>query len=98
MRGRPPFPGDAGRAILTRMTRRRMTPTRRALGAVLPALPLMAQAPAPAQLANPSATFCIERGGRFEIWREPGGERGICVLPDGRALDAWAYFRAQRGR
>lgn len=108
-------------------------PTRRALAALLLALPLMAQAPpggaptqpppaaeAPVQpalppgaipgqpgrspttaqtprmrLVNPSAEFCVQRlGGSFEIEREPAGERGICVLRDGRRMDAWALYRA----
>lgn len=78
-----------------------ITSTRRALAATLGALPLAAQAPAaapPLRLADPSAVFCVERlGGRFEIERGPAGERGVCVLPDGRRVDAWALFRAHHG-
>ena len=56
--------------------------------------PTTAQTPR-ARLANPSAEFCVQRlGGTFEIEREPAGERGICVLRDGRRMDAWALFRA----
>ncbi|MBJ6370003.1 DUF333 domain-containing protein [Sedimentitalea arenosa] len=49
----------------------------------------------PATLANPAATFCIEEGGRYQIRKDAAGaETGICVLPDGTEVDAWAHFRA----
>jgi predicted amidohydrolase YtcJ/putative hemolysin len=46
-------------------------------------------------VANPAATFCIESGGTYKTVTEAAGERGICVLPDGKEVDAWDYFRAQ---
>lgn len=56
--------------------------------------PTTAQTPRP-RLANPSAEFCVQRlGGTFEIERDTAGERGICVLRDGRRMDAWALYRA----
>lgn len=56
--------------------------------------PTSAQTPRP-RLANPSAEFCVQRlGGSFEIERATAGERGICVLRDGRRMDAWALYRA----
>lgn len=48
-------------------------------------------------LANPAATFCIEQGGRYEIRDTANGQTGICILPDGREVDAWEYFREQNG-
>lgn len=45
------------------------------------------------ELANPAAVYCIEDGGRFEVEQTADGERGICVLPDGRRVDAWDHFR-----
>ncbi len=46
------------------------------------------------ELANPSATFCIRNGGRYEIRTAvDGGQTGVCVLPDGRVVDAWQYLR-----
>ena len=51
----------------------------------------------PQGIANPAATFCVENGGTYRIVREAAGERGICVLPDGREVDAWEYFRARHG-
>ncbi len=45
------------------------------------------------QLANPAATFCVESGARYEIRDGDGGQTGVCILPDGREVDAWEYFR-----
>lgn len=44
-------------------------------------------------MANPASVFCIEHGGRLESVKEPNGERGVCVLPDGTRKDEWEYFR-----
>ena len=54
-----------------------------------PALPV-----APA-IANPASVYCVQQGGRIEIVRGPKGETGICVLPDGRRIEEWKFFRAQ---
>ncbi|WP_299659484.1 DUF333 domain-containing protein [uncultured Ruegeria sp.] len=47
------------------------------------------------ELANPAATFCIERGGAYKIQDGDNGQTGICTLPDGTEQDAWDYFRAE---
>ncbi len=53
--------------------------------------------PAATELSNPAATFCIEKGGTYEIRRaDDGSETGICILADGTEVDAWAYFREQQ--
>ncbi len=50
---------------------------------------------APVQVANPSATFCIDQGGEYEIRTEQDGSQiGICILPDGTEQNAWEYFHA----
>jgi len=49
-------------------------------------------------LANPASVFCVESGGRSEIRQGPKGERGVCILPNGRVVDEWSYFRRHRGR
>ncbi|SEA90849.1 amidohydrolase family protein [Rubrimonas cliftonensis] len=66
-----------------------------AIAAVLAthAAPLMAQQ----QLPNPAAQFCIDEGGTYRTVQEAAGERGVCVLPDGREVDAWDYFRERHG-
>ncbi|MDE2579904.1 MAG: DUF333 domain-containing protein [Hyphomicrobiales bacterium] len=45
-------------------------------------------------IANPASVYCIEQGGRIEIEKTPEGERGLCMLPDGRRIDEWELFRA----
>ncbi|WP_170409543.1 putative hemolysin [Ruegeria atlantica] len=45
------------------------------------------------QLANPAATFCVESGNRYEIRDGDEGQTGVCILPDGKEVDAWKYFR-----
>ena len=45
------------------------------------------------RLANPAATFCIESGAKYEIRDGDEGQTGVCILPDGREVDAWEYFR-----
>lgn len=47
------------------------------------------------QLANPAAAFCIEKGGEYTIVEGADGQRGVCTLADGSAVDAWAYLREQ---
>ena len=47
------------------------------------------------ETSNPAATFCTEQGGTYSVLQETDGQRGICLLSDGRDIDAWAYFRQQ---
>ena len=35
-------------------------------------------------MPNPAAFYVSELGYEYEIVRSPDGERGLCVLPDGR--------------
>jgi len=51
-----------------------------------------------AALANPASVFCVQSGGRSEIRQGPKGEYGVCILPNGRAVDEWSYYRRHRGR
>jgi putative hemolysin len=44
---------------------------------------------------NPAATFCTDNGGAYGITDDGNGSHGICVLPDGRAIDAWEHFREE---
>jgi predicted amidohydrolase YtcJ len=51
-----------------------------------------------AALANPAATFCLDGGGRYEIIATAnGGKDGICVLNDGRKVNAWEHLRSAKG-
>ncbi len=63
---------------------------------LLPAAFLASVPPAPAaEVPDPAAVFCQQQGGGHRIVRETAGERGVCVLPDGREVDAWEYFHEQ---
>jgi hypothetical protein len=53
----------------------------------------IACAPSALALPNPASVYCVQQGGRIEIIREPQGERGICVLADGRRIDEWEFYR-----
>ena len=48
-------------------------------------------------LANPASVYCEEQGGQVEIVDETGGQVGYCVLPDGRRVDEWEYYRSETG-
>lgn len=47
-------------------------------------------------LANPASVYCVQQGGRSVIVQGRTGARGLCVLPDGRRVDEWKFFRASR--
>lgn len=49
--------------------------------------------PPTVKLANPASVYCVELGGRLEIIRNQQGDRGLCHLPDGSAIDEWELFR-----
>lgn len=58
-----------------------------------------AATPAPAVgMANPASVHCIQRGGKLEIVKGPGGERGMCHLPDGTVVEEWELFRRDKGK
>jgi len=62
-------------------------------------LAMLAIAPQSAwALANPASVFCVESGGRSEIRNGPRGQYGVCILPDGRTVDEWAYYRRNHGK
>ena len=51
---------------------------------------------ATAGIANPSATFCINKGYNYTIVTAPdGNQSGICIFPNGKSCDGWAYFRGE---
>ncbi len=55
------------------------------------------QAPLPVEktIANPASVYCVEQGGRIEIVTTEKGQIGICVLPDGRRIEEWEFFRSR---
>ncbi|UCH51196.1 MAG: DUF333 domain-containing protein, partial [Chloroflexota bacterium] len=46
---------------------------------------------------NPAAMYCNEMGYEYKIIKTADGEKGICVLPDGKECDAWAFYRGECG-
>jgi putative hemolysin len=49
-------------------------------------------------MSNPASGFCIKCGGNLEIRKGPGGDYGVCRLPDGHEIEEWAYYRGNRGK
>ena len=48
------------------------------------------------QMANPSATYCIEKGYRYDMRKaKDGSEYGVCVFKNGQECEAWSYFRGE---
>ena len=45
------------------------------------------------QLPNPASVYCIERGGTIDIKASPQGDVTTCVLPDGKRVDEWEFYR-----
>ena len=53
-----------------------------------------AQAPA-IGTPNPARAYCVQQGGKSEIRKnQDGSEYGVCILPDGKEVEEWAYYRA----
>ena len=49
-------------------------------------------------LANPASVFCVQSGGKSEIRNGARGQYGVCIFPDGRVVEEWAYFRQMKGK
>lgn len=48
-------------------------------------------------MANPSAVFAASRGLPYTITNGPGGQSGYVTLPSGERVEAWKYYRDNRG-
>ncbi len=46
-------------------------------------------------MSDPAAAYCESLGYTYEIADGDGGQYGVCVLPDGRRVDAWAFYRGK---
>ena len=41
----------------------------------------------------------MQQGGKSEIRKnQDGSEYGVCILPDGKEVEEWAYYRANNGK
>lgn len=43
-------------------------------------------------VANPAAQNCIANGGQLIIKQSTVGQKGFCMLHDGRTVDIWEYY------
>ncbi len=50
-----------------------------------------------ATVPNPAAHYCLLHGYPYDIVDMPSGQSGTCTLPDGRSVDAWAFYRGEVG-
>ncbi len=54
--------------------------------------------PGGAGIANPAAVYCEQQGYRWEVrTAADGSQSGVCIFPDGRACDEWAFYRGECG-
>ncbi len=65
------------------------------IGSANPAAAAADAAPPMIGSANPAAVYCEALGYEYIIGRDDSGERGLCVLPDGRRVDAWDFYRGK---
>jgi putative hemolysin len=49
-----------------------------------------------ANMPNPASVYCEKQGNKLEIrTAADGSQNGVCIFPDGRECDEWAYFRGE---
>ena len=49
-----------------------------------------------AGIPNPASVYCTKQGNQLQIQTAAdGSQSGICIAPDGRTCDEWAYFRGE---
>jgi uncharacterized protein len=46
---------------------------------------------------NPAGVNCTTRGGQLVIRQSGGGQKGFCLLSDGRSVGIWEYYRQTNG-
>jgi len=50
-------------------------------------------------IANPASVNCIKQGNKLEIRTDKqGNQYGICIFPDGKECEEWAFFRGECGQ
>ncbi|TCK01774.1 putative hemolysin [Volucribacter psittacicida] len=48
-------------------------------------------------IANPASVYCEQQGGKSTISvNEEGSEYGLCILPNGKQVDEWDFYRQQQ--
>ncbi len=49
-------------------------------------------------MANPASVYCVQSGYTLEIRTDDtGGQRGVCIFPDGAECEEWAFSRGECG-
>ena len=48
-------------------------------------------------IENPAGVNCTTKGGQLVIRQSGEAQKGYCLLPDGRSLDIWEYYRQTNG-
>ncbi len=48
-------------------------------------------------MSNPASVNCTTRGGQLVVRQTASGQKGYCLLPDGRSLGVWEYYRQTNG-
>jgi len=55
--------------------------------------PLVSPLPSKAEIPNPAAVYCINKGGKIEIRKDKeGNEAGFCIFEDGSECEEWAFY------
>jgi len=51
-----------------------------------------------AGIPNPASVYCEQEGNKLELQTaSDGSQSGVCVFPDGKTCDEWAYYRRECG-
>lgn len=66
---------------------------KRRLVLLIPAIFLAACAQRTVGLPNPASLNCEELGGKIMIKNSQKGQVGICILPQGTAIEEWELYR-----
>jgi putative hemolysin len=49
-------------------------------------------------LSNPASAYCEQQGNKLQIiTADDGSQKGVCIFPNGKTCDEWAYFRGECG-
>jgi putative hemolysin len=57
--------------------------------------PTDANTPGTPNMPNPASAYCEQQGYKLEIRTSDGSQSGVCIFPDGRECDEWAYYRKE---
>ncbi|MBO8181756.1 MAG: right-handed parallel beta-helix repeat-containing protein [Archaeoglobus sp.] len=49
----------------------------------------------PFSAKNPAAVYCLGLGYEYRVESTPEGEKGVCVLPDGKEVEGWELLRGE---